>query len=527
MEVDPFEARLEFLSLLGKLNASQHSIQKVGNFAMKNRKLHEDLYNCIIEELEQTKSLNTRMNIFYVLDSICHQSHKAGFSGYIDLIQKNLSKIIECVTPSGPKGNVNVAGTKKILELWRVRKLFSDSALDKVEKPLLSRELGANAPTSFDTGFTKDDILKRMDEDRERHKRIREEIWIRPSEEDPGAEFLQNWDEVSDIDEVDYEDMEGENEKYLPGYPWDLEFDRFLPSPAIFKLKPSLSAKLMESVFSDTSSSNSNSENNSNSMSAVKRLTSPEGTVSIAGSTATSRHSSASSTVPFAKVPGSATAAQLGPAPALPVAPPLPPPPPPLPPSLPGSSSGPETATGPSTKSNYYSQEYRDHHSHSHSHNQHQHHSHNYSSNSNNNNSSTNSSSHHSHHPHHQQPHHHSHHQQPHYHSSSNSSSLHTGGNNNNNVNTSSSNNNSGTNHSRSHSSHSSSYYDHAIPTGPAADTAPAAAMSTSSNTSSRRASPSTSSSSYHPYSRSHYHERSSSNNSTHSGYANGRGDHA
>lgn len=56
MEVDPFEARLEFLSLLGKLNASQHSIQKVGNFAMKNRKLHEDLYNCIIEELEQVRA---------------------------------------------------------------------------------------------------------------------------------------------------------------------------------------------------------------------------------------------------------------------------------------------------------------------------------------------------------------------------------------------------------------------------------------------------------------------------------------
>ncbi|KAF9121337.1 hypothetical protein BGW39_010597 [Mortierella sp. 14UC] len=199
--------------------------------------------------MDKTKSLNTRMNIFYVLDSICHQSHKAGFSGYIDLIQKNLPRIIECVTPSGPKGNVNVAGTKKILELWRVRKLFSESALDKVEKPLLSRELGANAPASFDTGFTKDDILKRMDEDRERHKRIREEIWIRPSDEDPGAEFLQYWDEVSDLDEVDYEDMEAENEKYLPEYPWDLEFDRFLPSPAIFKLKPGLSAKLMESCW--------------------------------------------------------------------------------------------------------------------------------------------------------------------------------------------------------------------------------------------------------------------------------------
>jgi len=53
MDVDPFEARMEFLGLLGKLNASQHSILKVGNFALRNRNLYEDLYNCITEELEK------------------------------------------------------------------------------------------------------------------------------------------------------------------------------------------------------------------------------------------------------------------------------------------------------------------------------------------------------------------------------------------------------------------------------------------------------------------------------------------
>jgi len=44
---------MEFLGLLGKLNASQHSILKVGNFALRNRNLYEDLYNCITEELEK------------------------------------------------------------------------------------------------------------------------------------------------------------------------------------------------------------------------------------------------------------------------------------------------------------------------------------------------------------------------------------------------------------------------------------------------------------------------------------------
>ena len=44
---------MNFLGLLSKLNASQHSIQKVASFAMRHRSLHEDLYNCIIEALDQ------------------------------------------------------------------------------------------------------------------------------------------------------------------------------------------------------------------------------------------------------------------------------------------------------------------------------------------------------------------------------------------------------------------------------------------------------------------------------------------
>ncbi|KAG0012714.1 hypothetical protein BGZ80_011563 [Entomortierella chlamydospora] len=218
------------------------------------------------QKLSHAPSINARMNLFYVLDSICHQSHKAGFSGYIDLIQRNLPKIIECVTPSGPKGNVNVAGTKKVLEQWRSKKLFQDSVIDKVEIPLLSRDLGASAPAITDAGFSKDDILKRMDEDRERHKRIREEIWIRPSDEDSDAEFSQNWEETSDLEDNDYEDIETENEKYLPNYPWTLEFDRFLPSPAIFKSKPTLSVNTEEPTDSNV---------------AMKRLTSPEGTITV------------------------------------------------------------------------------------------------------------------------------------------------------------------------------------------------------------------------------------------------------
>jgi CTD kinase subunit gamma len=52
-DYDPFECRLEFTSLLQKLNASQQSIQKVANYAMRNKRLSEDLYSCVLESLEQ------------------------------------------------------------------------------------------------------------------------------------------------------------------------------------------------------------------------------------------------------------------------------------------------------------------------------------------------------------------------------------------------------------------------------------------------------------------------------------------
>jgi hypothetical protein len=51
MSFDPFEARMQFLALLRKLNASQASIQKVVSFAVKyGSRCAEDLWECILEE---------------------------------------------------------------------------------------------------------------------------------------------------------------------------------------------------------------------------------------------------------------------------------------------------------------------------------------------------------------------------------------------------------------------------------------------------------------------------------------------
>ncbi|ORY98565.1 CTD kinase subunit gamma CTK3-domain-containing protein [Syncephalastrum racemosum] len=225
---DPFECRLTFLSLLEKLNASQQSIHKVATYAVRHRQLSEDLYSCLLEELEQA-SINARLNIIYVLDAIFAASQKVHYSGYNDLTRRDLPRILAAVVPDDPKGLVNIANTRKILNNWRRREYFNSTEIDKAEKPLLEKESRTRPlkrPRDDDaSGFTKDDILRRMEEDRERHKRFREEIWIRPVDEKPEAEFEQLWDRVDALNpDDDYELMMKQNMLRLPHYPWSTLF---------------------------------------------------------------------------------------------------------------------------------------------------------------------------------------------------------------------------------------------------------------------------------------------------------------
>ncbi|KAJ2960004.1 hypothetical protein NQZ79_g4599 [Umbelopsis isabellina] len=220
---DPFECRLQFTALLQKLNASQQSIQKVANYAMRHRRLSEDLYSCVIEELEQA-SMNARLNILYVLDSLCQASLKSGFQGYVDLVRPDLEKIIAAVVPNDARGMVNAASARKILNNWKQKQLFDKDSIGGLEARLPKSEV--RIPEHAKQTFSKSDILRRMEEDRERHKRLREDIWIRSAEESVDAQFDQIWDNTDALDpEIDYKDMAKENERRWPNYPWSAVFD--------------------------------------------------------------------------------------------------------------------------------------------------------------------------------------------------------------------------------------------------------------------------------------------------------------
>ena len=84
-----------------------------------------------------------------------------------------------------------------------------DTFLD-FDRLLAARETEASVPgVATNEVISKEDILRRIEEDRERHKRLRESLWVVPSG-DPDYEFTRAWEETSDLCEDDFEVMREE-----------------------------------------------------------------------------------------------------------------------------------------------------------------------------------------------------------------------------------------------------------------------------------------------------------------------------
>ncbi|KAJ6620814.1 CTD kinase subunit gamma CTK3-domain-containing protein [Mycena sp. CBHHK59/15] len=258
--MDPFEVRIQFLALLKRLNASQQSIQKVVGFAVKYfPPCGEDLWDCIVEEC-QKGSINSRINILYFLDSLCEtcllvKSHSSsigcdpGNNQYVDFVNRDIGKIVGCVVPAGRDGLPNLTSTKQILESWRSKRIVDPQTVDDVlsalrkRNPHIASDVSPTAPAphqkSCHSSLSRSEVFKRIEEDRERHKRLRERRWVQPiSHRAPGqinllsflaltgendaevsaldVEFENDWETMSDWNEDDDEAAGDESELCFP-----------------------------------------------------------------------------------------------------------------------------------------------------------------------------------------------------------------------------------------------------------------------------------------------------------------------
>ncbi|KAH8088969.1 CTD kinase subunit gamma CTK3-domain-containing protein [Cristinia sonorae] len=260
--MDPFEVRMQFLGLLKRLNASQQSIQKVVGYALKYfSRCGEDLWDCIVEEC-QKGSINNRINILYFLDSLCetsllakaHGGADGGSSYYVDYVSRDLGKIVEYVVPDGRHGLPNLMSTKQILESWRSKRVIDPQKVDDVIAALDSRKDSPDAPQDASgppmAALPRNEVFKRIEEDRERHKRLRERRWVQPVSHNSNStqlasflpitddgdgdgeltldiEFENDWETTSDWNEDDDDAALDENELCFPSdrsQPMDLSF---------------------------------------------------------------------------------------------------------------------------------------------------------------------------------------------------------------------------------------------------------------------------------------------------------------
>ncbi|KAF2714596.1 CTD kinase subunit gamma [Pleomassaria siparia CBS 279.74] len=218
---DPFEVRMRFTTLLSHLSASHTSLQKAAVFALKNREMDEDLHSCILEQLERN-SMNNRANIMYFIEHLCDLANKEGAVEFVRMMQRDILRVVEAVCPVDGSGAANVRVVRKVLQALQTKSLLLPETVSELEAVLSARDIAphpflAEAPANSASHqkaarngtsgrLDKRQIEQRIEEDRERHKRMRESIWAVNGEDD--AEMEKLWDECSEINEDDYLEAE-------------------------------------------------------------------------------------------------------------------------------------------------------------------------------------------------------------------------------------------------------------------------------------------------------------------------------
>ncbi|KYK60093.1 CTD kinase subunit gamma [Drechmeria coniospora] len=218
---DPFEVRMRFSSQLQHLNASVNSAQKAAQYALKYRDMDEDLHSCILEQVERN-NMNTRANIMYFIEHFLDLA-KDGHTDYIRMMQRDIIRVVDAVAPDDGSGAANVKVVRKVLQGLRAKGHLESQAVSQIEDVLKEREtndddLVTTSPAN-DVGMLdrppsrtaakkpgahrldKRQVEQRIEEDRERHKRERENIWAVPKGDD--AEMNKLWEETSDFGEDD------------------------------------------------------------------------------------------------------------------------------------------------------------------------------------------------------------------------------------------------------------------------------------------------------------------------------------
>jgi CTD kinase subunit gamma len=179
-------------------------------------------------------SMNTRANIMYFIEPFLELAEKErNGNDYIRRMQRDIIRVVDAVCPEDGSGAANVKVVRKVLRGLMNKGFLLEQTVDEIEECLKDRaaashaDMGFSSPINDDTDaktkisgsngtgnsgdmtapkskvtkLEKRQIEQRIEEDRERHKKMRENMWVTPK--DPEAKRRKLWDDQSDCGEDD------------------------------------------------------------------------------------------------------------------------------------------------------------------------------------------------------------------------------------------------------------------------------------------------------------------------------------
>lgn len=214
----------------------------------------------VANETQSQNSMNNRANIMYFLEHLCDMATRENHIGYVRMMQRDILQIVDAVAPEDGSGAANVKVVRKVLQALQAKSFLLEQTVSEIEELLNVRDVGdahiASSPDqaalALPTNTTpaktaglpqrldKKQVEQRIEEDRERHKRQRENAWATPKgtlslrgfvnpadilQGASDAEFDKLWDETSDVAEDDWDlYLEEKEERESCAKEWKEEF---------------------------------------------------------------------------------------------------------------------------------------------------------------------------------------------------------------------------------------------------------------------------------------------------------------
>lgn len=172
--------------------------------------------------------MNNRANIMSFIEHFCEMATKEDHLPYVRMMQRDILRVVDAVVPPDGTGAANVKHVRHVLDGMQNRGFLSAETVTEIDAALKDRdthpahldleeeeeeEEGPEDSARSKTGtprnpkapvvrLDKRQIEQRIEEDRERNKRLRESMWAVDGDDE--KEFLKLMDEVSDIGEDDF-----------------------------------------------------------------------------------------------------------------------------------------------------------------------------------------------------------------------------------------------------------------------------------------------------------------------------------